>query len=105
MCFSWYFLGIGYIMGLDLQKMSTYLFMSSLVKYILTIALVKVYCFNSLCLVSSKIDGNSNILTQFNKVACNDYVTPPRHAEDDYNLAHIVSPNICKYLSIYNSTA
>ena len=52
--------------------------------------------------MSSKIDGNSNIPPQFNKFACNDYVTPPSHAEDDYNLAHIVSPNIRKYLSIYN---
>ena len=49
----------------------------------------------------SGCDDNSMILAQYNKFACNDYVTPASYAEDDYDLARIVSPNICKIL--YNA--
>ena len=65
----------------------------------------KLYNFNAPYLVPSKTDYNSKIPAQYKKFACNDYVTPASHAEDDYNLAHIVSTNCCKYLSIYSITA
>ena len=53
----------------------------------------------------SKTDDNSKIPAQNNKFACNDYVNPASHAEDDNNLTHIVSSNGCKYLNIYNNSA
>ena len=52
--------------------------------------------------MQSKVDDNSAILAQYNKFACNDYVTPASYADDDYDLARIVSPNICKYLEQYS---
>ena len=45
----------------------------------------------------SKTDDKSTILAQYNRYACNDYVTPASYVEDDYDLARIVSPNVCKY--------
>ena len=44
----------------------------------------------------SKVDDNSTVLAQYNKFVCNDYITPASYAEDDHDLARIVSPNICK---------
>ena len=53
--------------------------------------------------MQSKSNDNSKMLAEYNRFACNDYVTPASYAEDDYDLARIVSPNVCKYL--YSNTA
>ena len=38
------------------------------------------------------------MLDDYNRVICNKYVTSSSYCEEDYDQAHIVSPNICKCL-------
>ena len=53
----------------------------------------------SLCYtVKCKVDDNSYILKQYNRVICNKYVTPSSYCEEDYDQVQVVSPNICKWL-------
>ena len=45
-----------------------------------------------------KSDDDNSILSRYNKVICNKYVTASSYSEEDYdnNQTRVVSPNICK---------